>query len=92
MEYYSAARTQGADIFITGDVRYHDFHRSQHDNILLIDAGHAETERFVTGGMLKAALRAYNVVNLHNETVLPVVIQSVVSSNVVRYYQKKERL
>jgi dinuclear metal center YbgI/SA1388 family protein len=92
MEYYPAAKTQGADIFITGDVRYHDFHRAQHDNVLLIDAGHAETERFVTGGMLKAALRAYNVVNLHNETVQPMVIQSVVSSNVVRYYQKKERL
>lgn len=91
MEYYSAARSHGADVFITGDVRYHDFHRAQHDNVLLIDAGHAETERFVTGGMLKAALHAYNVVNLHNEKTQPMVIQSVVSSNVVRYYHKKER-
>jgi dinuclear metal center YbgI/SA1388 family protein len=58
MEYYDAARSLGADAFITADVRYHDFHRADHDNILLIDAGHAETEKFVIVGMLNAARKA----------------------------------
>lgn len=88
MEYYSAAKSQGADIFITGDVRYHEFYRALHDNVLLVDAGHAETERFVTGGMLKAAAAACNVVNLHNETPQSLVIQSAVSPNVVKYHHK----
>ena len=91
MEYYSAARSQGADIFITGDIRYHDFYRAEHDKVLLVDAGHSETERFVTGGMLKAAMLAFNVVNLHNETPQSHVIESALSPNVVRYYHKEER-
>ena len=91
MEYYSAARSQGADIFITGDVRYHEFYRAMHDEVLLVDAGHAETERFVTRGMLKAALRACNVVNLHNETAQSLVRESAISPNAVRYYLKEEK-
>jgi dinuclear metal center YbgI/SA1388 family protein len=55
MDFYGAAVRAGADAFITADVRYHDFHRARHDGILLIDAGHAETERFVVAGMMKAA-------------------------------------
>jgi dinuclear metal center YbgI/SA1388 family protein len=91
MEFYSSARSQGADIFITGDIRYHDFYRAEHDQVLLIDAGHAETERFVTSGMLKAAMAASNVVNLHNEIAGFDVIESDVHTNAVRYYQKKEK-
>ena len=91
MEYYSAARSQGADIFITGDIRYHDFYRAEHDNVLLVDAGHSETERFVSSGMLKAAMKALNVVNLHNELPQSFVIESAIKPNVVRYYHKEER-
>jgi putative NIF3 family GTP cyclohydrolase 1 type 2 len=58
MEFYSAARANGAQVFVTADIRYHDFYRAEHDNILLVDAGHAETERFVTRGMAQAARRA----------------------------------
>jgi dinuclear metal center YbgI/SA1388 family protein len=58
MEFYSAARALGADAFITADIRYHDFHWADHEGILLIDAGHAETERFVTHGMIRAARKA----------------------------------
>ena len=88
MEYYGAARSQGADIFITGDIRYHEFYRAEHDNVLLIDAGHAETERFVTAGMLKAAQAALNVVNLQDKRAQSLVIASSVSQNVVQYYTK----
>lgn len=35
----------GADIFITSDLKYHDFQRGE-DRIILVDAGHYETERW----------------------------------------------
>ncbi len=58
MDYYSSAISEKADAFITADIRYHDFYRADHDRILLIDAGHAETERFVSQGMVRAARKA----------------------------------
>jgi dinuclear metal center YbgI/SA1388 family protein len=68
MDYYSDALKAGAQAFITADVRYHDFYRADHDGILLIDAGHAETERFVVDGMLAAGrialIEATKFVNL----------------------------
>lgn len=36
---------QGADIFITADLKYHDFFRFQ-GKMILVDAGHYETEQF----------------------------------------------
>jgi dinuclear metal center YbgI/SA1388 family protein len=39
------AISSGADVFITADIRYHDFFRTE-NKILLIDAGHFETEKF----------------------------------------------
>jgi dinuclear metal center YbgI/SA1388 family protein len=36
----------GADVFVTADVRYHTF-QSASDNIVLVDAGHYETEQVV---------------------------------------------
>jgi hypothetical protein len=58
MDFYAEAVRQGAEVFITADVRYHDFYRAEHDGVLLIDAGHSETERFVAAGMLEAAAEA----------------------------------
>ncbi|MBW6500313.1 MAG: Nif3-like dinuclear metal center hexameric protein [Bacteroidales bacterium] len=43
----SDAIRSGADAFITGDVRYHTFMEAG-SRILLIDAGHFETEKFAT--------------------------------------------
>lgn len=37
----------GADAFISGDIKYHQFLDSQ-NNILLVDAGHFETEHFTS--------------------------------------------
>lgn len=42
----------GADAFITADVHYHTFHEAN-KKILLIDAGHYETEIFVLGELQK---------------------------------------
>lgn len=43
---------QGADSFITADVKYHSFHDAAR-RILLIDAGHYETERPVVDALAK---------------------------------------
>jgi dinuclear metal center YbgI/SA1388 family protein len=86
MEYYSAARASGADVFITGDVRYHDFYRAEHDGILLIDAGHAETERFVVPGLAAVMEKALKFVNLTDEVPPDFVIASRLRPNAVRYY------
>ncbi|HRZ76771.1 MAG TPA: Nif3-like dinuclear metal center hexameric protein, partial [Bacteroidales bacterium] len=40
-----AARRAGAGAFLTADLKYHDFHDA-HGNLLLVDAGHFETEQF----------------------------------------------
>jgi dinuclear metal center YbgI/SA1388 family protein len=41
------ALSSGADAFVTGDVRYHDFFRAE-GKILLADIGHFESEKFTT--------------------------------------------
>lgn len=82
MEFYSAARNAGAHAFVTADVRYHDFYRAEHDEILLVDAGHAETERFVTRGMAKAARRALEVLSASDEFI----VIAKTEPNSVRYF------
>ena len=39
------ARASGADVFITADIKYHDFFKAE-GKILLADIGHYETEQF----------------------------------------------
>ncbi len=41
----SAAKAAGADVFITADVKYHQFYEAE-DKVLLADIGHFETEQF----------------------------------------------
>ncbi len=43
----SNAINSGADAFVTGDVKYHQFFDAM-NKILLVDAGHYETEQFTT--------------------------------------------
>jgi dinuclear metal center YbgI/SA1388 family protein len=40
-----SAKRAGADVFITGDVKYHDFFE-HHGEMTIVDAGHYETEQF----------------------------------------------
>jgi putative NIF3 family GTP cyclohydrolase 1 type 2 len=35
----------GADVFLTADIKYHDFFGAE-NKILIVDAGHSETEKF----------------------------------------------
>jgi putative NIF3 family GTP cyclohydrolase 1 type 2 len=39
------AVSAGADLFITGDIRYHQFFETE-DRLILVDIGHYESERF----------------------------------------------
>lgn len=41
----SDAKREGADIYMTGDLKYHDFQRAE-DNLILADIGHYESEQF----------------------------------------------
>lgn len=41
----AAAKGAGADVFITADLKYHDFYQSENE-ILLADIGHYESEQF----------------------------------------------
>ena len=86
MEFYGAARSGGADAFITADIRYHDFYRADHDRILLIDAGHAETERFVTHGMARAARKALELFRLNAALPEDILLIARTEPNSVRYF------
>lgn len=88
MSYYSAAVQTGADVFITGDIRYHEFYRAEHDDILLIDAGHAETERWVVAGMRNVIASADMFVDLQADIQDTMIVESRILPNAVRYYLK----
>jgi len=45
------AINSGADVFLTADMKYHDFFKTE-DRILLVDTGHFESEKF-SGEILK---------------------------------------
>jgi dinuclear metal center YbgI/SA1388 family protein len=51
-ELTNEAIRQGADAFVTADVKYHSFHGAE-GRILLIDAGHYETEQPVVDALAK---------------------------------------
>ncbi len=47
MDYVDDAIAQGADVLITGDVKYHDAINAVERGLCIIDAGHFETEKSV---------------------------------------------
>lgn len=60
------ASKMGADLFISGDIRYHQARRAQELGIAVIDAGHFSTEKIATGVLAgnleeKLARRGINV-------------------------------
>lgn len=52
MSFIDNVKQKQCDAFITADITYHMFH-AEKNRLLLIDAGHYETEQFVTGGISK---------------------------------------
>ena len=64
----SDARKAGADAFVTADIKYHDFFDT---GLLLIDAGHYETEQFTTqlmAGMIKKKFPTFAVLFPEHES------------------------
>ncbi len=70
----------GADIFITSDLKYHDFFDAD-DRILLADIGHWESEQFTIGlliDILQAKFPTFAV------------LKSVIKTNPVNYFLKED--
>ena len=44
-EFTGLAMSQGADVYITGDMKYHEFQGNE-DRIILVDIGHYESEHY----------------------------------------------
>ncbi len=73
----AAAAAAGADAFITADVKYHDFFDSD-SRMLLIDAGHFETEQFTKELIIEIIQEKFPTFALLN---------SEINTNPVYYYQ-----
>lgn len=72
-----------ADVFITADIKYHDFHRVR-GSLWLIDPGHYEMEQFVADGLFTLV---DDIAQRHGSLS---VRRSQVLSNPVRYYPGAE--
>ncbi len=60
------AARQGADVLVTGDVKYHEARNAASLGLALIDAGHFATERLMAGHLAEvmgqaAAARGLNI-------------------------------
>jgi len=47
------AKRQGADVLVTGDVKYHEARQAESQNMALIDAGHFATERLMVPNLAR---------------------------------------
>ncbi len=78
----STAIKAGADSFITADIKYHAFHDAV-DNILLVDAGHYETEIF---GLRAIKRKLEEYINIKNGNVEIHFYED--STNPAKFYNK----
>ncbi|MBM2815395.1 MAG: hypothetical protein HW421_2157 [Ignavibacteria bacterium] len=81
--FLDEAITSGAQAFITADISYHNFHKAQR-KIMLIDAGHYETEQH--NPFYLAKLLSENIDTSGNLKI----ISSKKVTNPVRYYPETE--
>lgn len=51
------ARFRGADLLLTGDVKYHDAREAESHGIAIMDAGHFATENLMIAGLIETLLR-----------------------------------
>jgi len=72
----SAAKAMGADVFVTSDLKYHDFFSAE-NNILLADIGHYESEQFTKNGL---------VAHLTKKITNFAVVLSKIDTNPVKYF------
>ncbi|HLN20048.1 MAG TPA: Nif3-like dinuclear metal center hexameric protein [Bacteroidales bacterium] len=57
-QFIRKALLSGADAYVTGDIKYHSFFDGE-DRILLIDAGHSETEKYATEILKELILKKF---------------------------------
>ncbi len=79
----SAAKRAGADIFITADLKYHDFFQAE-NSLILADIGHYESEQF-TKNLLVAYLTK-KITNFAPAFPVGKLILSETNTNPVKYY------
>ena len=72
----NAAKQAGADVFVTADLKYHDFFKAE-NNILLADIGHYESEQFT-----KDLLVSF----LNKKITTFAVVLSQINTNPITYY------
>jgi dinuclear metal center YbgI/SA1388 family protein len=72
----SAAKRAKADVYITADLKYHDFFTAEND-ILLADIGHYESEQFTKNGLVAILTK-----KIHNFAI----ILSETNTNPVKYF------
>lgn len=66
----SAAKNAGADIFLTADLKYHDFYQAE-NQIVLVDIGHYESEQFTKNLLvdyLKKKITNFAIILSENNT------------------------
>ena len=49
--YMGAAKKAGADVYVTGDIRYHDAQAADEMDLCVVDAGHLRTERMIVDAL-----------------------------------------
>ena len=76
MSFFADAVSAGVDVFITADVKYHDFHAAN-GIVGLIDPGHFEMEKFVPAGIVRLLESS--------AASMPKLLVSTVNTNPVRY-------
>lgn len=66
-EFYADAKRAGADVFITADVKFHEFF-TQGSPVLLVDAGHFETEQFTKALFVELLSKKFPTFAVHIST------------------------
>lgn len=61
--YWRKAKKMGADLLITGDIKYHEALDSLEEGFCMIDIGHYETEHFF-GDLIRKELEIFNDVEI----------------------------
>lgn len=55
LSYLGAAKKAGADVYVTGDMRYHDAQAANELDLCVVDAGHLRTERMIVDALAEFA-------------------------------------
>lgn len=67
--YFKAAKSKGADVYITGDIRYHETQRAQGIGLNLIDATHYATENLAMRDVANYLTQNTTGVHIHVSSV-----------------------